>query len=60
MLPFTPQSVPSYTDIVARRRAAGRPIAQFDAQIAATARSAGLRPVSFTLLSLPTNREVHI
>lgn len=43
VLPFTPQAVPAYTDIVARRRAAGRPIAQFDAQIAATARSAGLR-----------------
>ena len=39
VLPFTPQAVPAYTDIVARRRAAGRPIAQ----IAATARTAGLR-----------------
>ena len=43
VLPFTPQAVPAYTDIVSRRRAAGRPIAQFDAQIAATARSAGMR-----------------
>jgi len=43
VLPFTPQAVPAYTDIVARRRAAGRPIAQFDAQIAATALRARMR-----------------
>lgn len=38
ILPFDSAAVPAYVDIVARRRAAGRPISQFDAQIAAIAR----------------------
>ena len=39
--PFDTLAVPSYVDIVRKRRAAGRPISQFDAQIAAIARSRG-------------------
>ena len=35
--PFDSPAVPGYVEIVAKRRAAGRPIAQFDAQIAAIA-----------------------
>ena len=35
--PFDTAAVPSYVDIVWKRRAAGRPISQFDAQIAAIA-----------------------
>ena len=35
--PFDTVAVPGYVDIVCKRRAAGRPIAQFDAQIAAIA-----------------------
>ena len=38
ILPFDSAVVAAYVDIVAARRAAGRPISQFDAQIAATAR----------------------
>lgn len=38
ILPFDSGAVPAYVDIVASRRAAGRPISQFDAQIAAIAR----------------------
>ena len=38
ILPFDSAAVPAYVDIVALRRAAGRPISQFDAQIAAVAR----------------------
>lgn len=37
ILPFDTAAVPGYVDIVWKRRAAGRPIAQFDAQIAAIA-----------------------
>jgi len=37
ILPFDSAAVPAYVDVVSRRRAAGRPIAQFDAQIAAIA-----------------------
>ncbi len=35
--PFDTAAVPSYVDIVGKRRAAGSPISQFDAQIAAIA-----------------------
>lgn len=35
--PFDAAAVPGYLEIVATRRAAGRPISQFDAQIAAIA-----------------------
>ena len=35
--PFDTAAVPGYVDIVGKRRAAGRPISQFDAQIAAIA-----------------------
>lgn len=38
ILPFDSAAVPAYVDIVGGRRAAGRPISQFDAQIAAIAR----------------------
>jgi toxin FitB len=37
VLPFDSAAVPHYAEIVAVRRAAGRPVAQFDAQIAAIA-----------------------
>lgn len=40
-LPFSSDAVPAYVDIVSTRRAAGRPISQFDAQIAAIARVHG-------------------
>ena len=43
VLPFDTAAVPAYVDIVSRRRAAGRPISQFDAQIAAIALQAGVR-----------------
>jgi len=43
ILPFDSGTVPAYVHIVAERRTLGRPIAQFDAQIAAIARSAGAR-----------------
>jgi len=39
VLAFDAQAVPAYVDVVARRRRAGRPVAQFDAQIAAVALS---------------------
>lgn len=39
--PFDTSAVPAYVDIVAARRAAGRPVSQFDAQIASIARSRG-------------------
>ena len=35
--PFDSAAVPAYVDVVSSRRAAGRPISQFDAQIAAIA-----------------------
>ena len=38
ILPFDSAAVPAYVDIVGTRRAMGRPISQFDAQIAAIAR----------------------
>jgi predicted nucleic acid-binding protein len=38
VLPFDTLAVPAYVDVVAAGRAAVRPIAQFDAQIAAIAR----------------------
>jgi predicted nucleic acid-binding protein len=37
-LPFDSAVVPAYVDIVSTRRTVGRPISQFDAQIAAIAR----------------------
>ena len=37
ILPFDSAAVPAYVDVVSSRRAAGRPISQFDAQIAAIA-----------------------
>lgn len=43
VLPFDMAAVPAYAEIVAQRRAAGRPISQFDAQIAAIARTARAR-----------------
>lgn len=43
ILPFDSQAVPAYVDIVAERRSIGRPISQFDAQIAAIARRAGAK-----------------
>lgn len=39
ILPFDSAAVPAYVEIVAARRASGRPISQFDAQIAAIART---------------------
>lgn len=43
VLPFGSAAVSAYVDIVAVRRAAGRPVSQFDAQIAAIARHAGAK-----------------
>lgn len=43
VLPFDAAAVPAYVDIVSTRRIQGRPIAQFDAQIAAIALRAGAR-----------------
>lgn len=43
VLPFDTLAVPAYVEVVSARRAAGRPIAQFDAQIAAIARLHGAR-----------------
>jgi toxin FitB len=43
VLPFGSAAVPAYVEIVAERRAIGRPISQFDAQIAAIACSTGAR-----------------
>lgn len=41
ILPFDVGAVPAYVEIVSTRRSSGRPISQFDAQIAAIARQAG-------------------
>jgi toxin FitB len=41
VLPFDQAAARSYAEIAAARRKAGRPLAQFDAQIAAIARSRG-------------------
>jgi predicted nucleic acid-binding protein len=41
VLPFDSEAAPAYANVVAARRAAGRPISQFDAQIAAIALSRG-------------------
>lgn len=43
ILPFGSAAVPAYADIVSNRRNAGRPISQFDAQIAAIAQQHGAR-----------------
>ena len=43
ILPFDSAAVPAYVDIVSARRGAGRPISQFDAQIAAIALHAGAK-----------------
>jgi len=43
ILPFDSAAVPAYVDIVSARRAAGRPISQFDAQIAAIALHTGAK-----------------
>ena len=43
VLAFDTAVVSHYVEIVAERRAGGRPIGQFDAQIAATAKAAGLQ-----------------
>ena len=40
ILPFDSGAVPAYVDIVSERRSLGRPISQFDAQIAAISREA--------------------
>lgn len=39
--PFDSAAAPAYADLVSARRAAGRPISQLDAQIAAIARTRG-------------------
>jgi len=44
--PFDTAAVPHYVDIVSKRRASGRPISQFDAQIAAIALNHGDRLVT--------------
>lgn len=41
ILPFDSAATPAYAEIAAHRRKSGRPISQFDAQIAAVARSRG-------------------
>jgi toxin FitB len=41
ILPFDSAATPAYAEIAALRRKSGRPISQFDAQIAAIARSRG-------------------
>lgn len=41
VMPFDSAAVPAYVEIVRSRRAVGRPISQFDAQIAAIARQCG-------------------
>ena len=41
ILPFDSATVAAYVDIVSARRAAGRPISQFDARVAAIAFHAG-------------------
>lgn len=41
ILPFDTDAAPPYAEIAAARRAAGQPISQIDAQIAAIARSRG-------------------
>ena len=43
ILPFDSAAAGAYVNIVSARRAAGRPISQFDAQIAAIARHQGAR-----------------
>ena len=43
ILPFESGTVGDYVDIVGERRSLGRPISQFDAQIAAIARQAGAK-----------------
>ena len=43
ILPFDSAAAPIFAEVVAVRRAAGRPISQFDAQIAAIARRHGAR-----------------
>ncbi|HEY4067875.1 MAG TPA: type II toxin-antitoxin system VapC family toxin [Burkholderiaceae bacterium] len=43
ILPFDCAAASAYVDIVSTRRAAGRPISQFDAQIASIARQNGAR-----------------
>lgn len=43
ILPFDSAAVPAYVEIVTARRLVGRPISQFDAQIAAIARYHGAR-----------------
>ncbi len=42
VLPFDVEAAGDYADIASRRRATGRPISQFDCQIAAIARSNGM------------------
>lgn len=43
ILPFDSAAAPIYAELVAARRSAGRPISQFDAQIAAIALCSALR-----------------
>ncbi|MCA0243506.1 MAG: type II toxin-antitoxin system VapC family toxin [Proteobacteria bacterium] len=43
VLPFDASTVPAYIEIVSGRRSLGRPISQFDAQIAAIARRTGAK-----------------
>lgn len=43
ILPFDTAAVAAYVEIVGTRRALGRPISQFDAQIAAIARQSGAK-----------------
>ena len=46
ILPFDSPAAGDYADIVARRRAVGRPVAQADSQIAAIARSRNAKVVT--------------
>ena len=46
VLPFEAAAVAAYVEIVSARRSLGRPISQFDAQIAAIARRAGAKLVT--------------
>ncbi len=43
ILPFDTGAVPVYVEVVSARRSLGRPISQFDAQIAAIARHTGAK-----------------
>ena len=46
ILPFNSAAAAVYADIWAKRRAAGKPVSQFDAQIAAIARANGAKAIA--------------